>query len=35
MRRKEYDAHPYHKIWTDAYAKVRVEGATTFNIFGQ
>jgi hypothetical protein len=32
---KAYDAHPYHKIWTDAYSKVRVEGTTTFNILGQ
>ena len=32
---KEYDTHPYHKIWTEAYAKVRVEGTTTFNILGQ
>jgi len=32
---KEYDAHPYHKIWTDAYAKVRVEGTTTFDIMGR
>ena len=32
---KAYDAHPYHKTWTDAYAKVRVEGTTTFNILGQ
>jgi hypothetical protein len=30
-----YDADPYHKLWTDAYAKVRVEGTTTFNILGQ
>jgi hypothetical protein len=32
---KAYDAHPYHKTWTDAYSKVRVEGTTTFNILGQ
>jgi hypothetical protein len=32
---KAYDADPYHKVWTDAYAKVRVEGTTTFNIIGQ
>jgi hypothetical protein len=32
---KAYDADPYHKVWTDAYAKVRVEGTTTFNILGQ
>jgi hypothetical protein len=32
---KAYDTDPYHKIWTDAYAKIRVEGTTTFNIVGQ
>jgi hypothetical protein len=32
---KAYDADPYHKVWTDAYAKVRVEGTTTMNILGQ
>ncbi|HEV2447502.1 MAG TPA: hypothetical protein VGS58_16340 [Candidatus Sulfopaludibacter sp.] len=32
---KAYDGHPYHKVWTGAYAKVRVEGTTTFNILGQ
>jgi|SRR5436190_12579508 hypothetical protein len=32
---KAYDTDPYHKVWTDAYAKVRVEGTTTFNIIGQ
>ena len=32
---KAYDADPYHKVWTDAYAKVRVEGTTTFNIAGR
>ena len=32
---KAYDTDPYHKIWNDAYAKVRVEGTTTFNILGQ
>lgn len=32
---KAYDADPYHKTWTDAYAKIRVEGTTTFNILGQ
>src|SRR5215472_3029881 len=26
---KAYDTDPYHKIWTDAYSKVRVEGTTT------
>jgi len=30
-----YDADPYHKTWTDAYAKIRVDGTTTFNILGQ
>jgi len=32
---KAYDTDPYHKVWTDAYAKVRVDGTTTFNIIGQ
>jgi hypothetical protein len=32
---KAYDDEPYHKIWTDAYAKIRVDGTTTFNILGQ
>jgi hypothetical protein len=32
---KAYDAHPYHKVWTDAYSKVRVDGTTTFNVLGQ
>ena len=32
---KAYDADPYHKVWTDAYSKVRVDGTTTFNILGQ
>ena len=32
---KAYDTDPYHKLWTEAYAKVRVEGTTTFNILGQ
>jgi hypothetical protein len=32
---KAYDEHPYHKIWTAAYEKVRVDGTTTFNILGQ
>ena len=32
---KAYDTDPYHRIWTDAYSKVRVEGTTTFNILGQ
>jgi len=32
---KTYDTDPYHKIWTDAYAKIRVDGTTTFNILGQ
>jgi hypothetical protein len=29
---KAYDKDPYHTVWTEAYAKVRVEGTTTFNI---
>ena len=32
---KAYDTDPYHKFWTEAYSKVRVEGTTTFNILGQ
>jgi hypothetical protein len=32
---KAYDTDPYHKVWVDAYSKVRVEGTTTFNIIGQ
>ena len=32
---KAYGEDPYHKVWTDAYAKVRVDGTTTFNIVGQ
>ena len=32
---KAYDDHPYHKIWTEAYSKIRVDGTTTFNILGQ
>jgi len=32
---KAYNTDPYHKIWTDAYARVRVEGTTTYNILGQ
>jgi hypothetical protein len=32
---KAYGADPYHKVWTDAYSKVRVDGTTTFNILGQ
>jgi hypothetical protein len=32
---KAYDDDPYHKVWTEAYSKVRVEGTTTFNILGQ
>ena len=32
---KAYDTDPYHKVWADAYAKVRVEGTTTYNILGQ
>jgi hypothetical protein len=32
---KAYDSDPYHKIWTEAYSKIRVDGTTTFNILGQ
>lgn len=32
---KAYDTDPYHKIWSEAYAKIRVDGTTTFNILGQ
>jgi hypothetical protein len=32
---KAYDTDPYHKVWTEAYAKIRVDGTTTFNIVGQ
>ena len=32
---KAYDSDPYHKTWTEAYSKIRVEGTTTFNILGQ
>jgi hypothetical protein len=32
---KAYDDDPYHKVWTEAYAKIRVDGTTTFNIMGQ
>jgi hypothetical protein len=32
---KVYTSDPYHKIWNDAYAKIRVDGTTTFNILGQ
>lgn len=32
---KAYDSAPYHKDWSDAYSKVRVEGTTTYNILGQ
>ena len=32
---KSYPTHPYHKVWSEAYAKVRVAGTTTFNILGQ
>ncbi len=33
--RKAYGSDPYHKVWTDAYAKVREEGTTTFDLLGQ
>jgi hypothetical protein len=32
---KAYDTDPYHKTWTDAYSKIRVDGTTTFDILGQ
>lgn len=32
---KAYDTDAYHKTWTAAYEKVRVEGTTAFNILGQ
>ena len=32
---KAYPSHPEHKTWSDAYAKVRVAGTTTFDIIGQ
>ena len=32
---KAYETDPYHKLWTEAYSKVRVEGTTTFNVLGQ
>jgi hypothetical protein len=32
---KAYAEDPYHKIWTAAYEKVRVDGTTTFDILGQ
>ena len=33
--RKAYGEHPYHKTWTAAYTKVRVDGTTTFDFVGQ
>ena len=33
--REAYASDPYHKVWTDAYAKIRVDGTTTFDILGQ
>ncbi len=32
---KAYGQDPYHKVWVEAYSKVRVEGTTTYNILGQ
>jgi len=32
---KAYETHPYHKVRTDAYERIRVDGTTTFNIPGQ
>jgi hypothetical protein len=33
--RENYGKDPYHKVWDDAYSKVRVDGTTTFDILGQ
>lgn len=33
--RKAYGEAPYHKTWTEAYSKVRVEGTTTFGFQGR
>lgn len=33
--RKAYAEQPYHKTWTEAYSKVRVDGTTTFDYQGQ
>jgi hypothetical protein len=33
--RKAYGDDPFHKTWTDAYAKVHVDGTTTYDILGQ
>src|SRR5262249_31921174 len=32
---KAYDSDPYHKLWTEGYSKVRVEGTTTFDFVSQ
>lgn len=32
---KAYTSSPYHKVWSEAYSKVRVAGTTTFDIIGQ
>ena len=32
---KTYTQQAYHKVWSEAYAKVRVAGTTTYNILGQ
>jgi len=32
---KTYTSNPYHKVWSEAYSKVRVAGTTTFDIIGQ
>ncbi len=32
---KQYISSPYHKEWSEAYAKVRVAGTTTYDIIGQ
>ena len=33
--RKAYAEHPYHKVWTAAYSKIRVDGTTTFDFLGK
>jgi hypothetical protein len=32
---KSYDGDPYHKVWTEAYSKIRVDGTTTFDFVSQ
>jgi len=33
--RRAYGNDPAHKVWEEAYSKVRVEGTTTYDILGQ